>query len=142
MSQPVPQSSKKTVPLLQPNDPTMGTFWHSFTVFLLPLEKFCARRWYIFGIAFFAVDFVTALVRDLAIGSQHHDIWMYFREEHFRFSFFYAVFFKSLFYNAYFAGMFLALGLFNRWQQSIPLFFQALEQRCHVTDPQLGTEKS
>jgi hypothetical protein len=138
MDQLVVQRSKKALLSLQPDDP----FWHSFTVFLLPFEKFCARRWYILGIAFVAVDFVTALATDLATGSQHHDIWRYFRTEYFQSSFFYSALLKDMSYNAYLVGIALTLGLFYYWQQGIPNFFHTLEQKSPVTDPQPGTEKS
>jgi len=139
---PLSQSSKKTIPL-QIDNPKLEMFWHSFTVFLLPFEKFCARRWYIFWLVYFATMFVSAFVTDLDWGAHYfHDIWFFFRDGHFQSSNLYFHSFTGWFFNAFITGLFLGLGLANYWQRSIPGFFQTLEQRCHLTDPQSGIGKS
>ncbi len=121
------------------------TFWHSFTVFLWPFEAFCVRYWYILGLVYFAIELLAVFVWDLSRGAKYwHDIWAYFRNEHFQFSDLHYVFFSSSFwiYNAVMAGLFLALGLANHWQGRIPEFFQTLEQKGQLTDPHFEKEKA
>lgn len=120
-------------------------FWHSFTVFLWPLEAFCLRYWYIFGLVYFAIWFASTFVWDLIAGIKfRHDIWAFFRDGNFQFSGIHYIFFtpSQWVFTAIIAGLFLALGLANHWQQSIPEFFQTLEQRGQLTDPQFSEKKA
>lgn len=136
MNQPVPLEGTTT---LQANASTPRTFWHSFTVFSSPFEKFCVQRGYLILLGLFAIEFVTALITDLARGSSlYNDTWIYLQYQNFHTSFVYHI----LIYSISIAGLMLTLGLGNRWQWSIPEFFQTLEQRCRLADPQLGVEKS
>src|SRR5262249_49661362 len=109
MSQPVPaplpERSNGTV---ETNNPATGTFWHSFTVFLWPFERFCVQRWYILLIVYFVIMFATALITDLAFGSLY--LQTFFQYGYFPFSYFSLVF-NSWIFNALIAAMFLLLGI-------------------------------